>query len=91
MIAEDTDIVVDVVLEEMPACEGRNHPAGKWGHRPPDPAAYLVVAPCGLGTYLCAGWVHAMPNYQLFDCELPDGCGAHHFMSDLSVTPLDVS
>lgn len=90
MILEDTDVVVEEILSEQPACEGPTHPEAKYGHRPEEAAAYLVTAPCGLGMFMCASWVHTCHYYTDLYCGTA-GCGNYHPWEEVIITPLDIT
>lgn len=43
---ESTSAITDLDWEYTPACEGTTHHLGMNGHKPEEPAAWLMVMPC---------------------------------------------
>lgn len=84
----DVDGSVDIreELDKLPPCTGHTHSFGLWGHRPEDPAHWLVGAPCGCSWFMCNGWVASSKTWPYLNCE----CGAAHEMRELSYLPLDL-
>lgn len=92
-IGFDTDLSLDIIvseeLEKMPACEGGTHAAALWGHVPADPAAYLVIMPCGANWHACAGWVGYVTR-GIYCINVPGTCGGTHDLPEMTFIPLDL-
>lgn len=59
-VSVELELTVQEVLDEKPACEGKTHPMGLWGHKVESPAAYFVFADCGHSWLCCEGWLNAV-------------------------------
>lgn len=94
---QDLDLSIDVreELDKMPPCESANHDRGVYGHVAAEPAAYLVIAPCGASWMACEGWAVAQPTYATTACHKavigPQACESVHNSGEFVLIPLDMN
>jgi hypothetical protein len=83
-VDEDTTVLDDLDFE--PRCEARAHGTGTSGHVVDEPAAFLVVAPCGASRMMCAAWVASTLPHQKLVCV--PGCRQTHSFTLVKFIPL---
>jgi hypothetical protein len=88
----DTTTEIDVrLIEELnqpPACEGPNHPTGKYGHVVNEPAAWMLTMQCGHDWLSCDSWLkqadadssRLATRHWYVECDL---CGEDTYMEDM--------
>ena len=79
-----TESEIQEILSHRPACEGRNHQSGEYGHRTDECASWLFGSPCGLSWLLCDSRVRRLMEFDLLNCT----CGTRHPSANYALVPI---
>lgn len=82
----DLDIRLFEEMQKLPPCEGLYHSTDDRCHNPSAPAAFWVIAPCGLDLMICAQWVQYGSIAEATNCS----CGAIHRSAEYTYIPLNL-